>query len=1425
MAAFTPYVGFRPFHPGMADVAGIHGVALNQFPGMAAGKPEVAKQTGPTSNNKDKESVDPSVTIQTVRTQTLAAHNLNSKEPTEKDRIQKIEEWRNDVAKHTRISQVRDEISNTKGREPAQTSQDMGNKQRENNKEQKSSARGVSSQSRSKEGKKESKSGIGGKKGKGKESMDRDERVDSLGEASKLNETKKEKQMEQKREQEQSPHRYDWSLAQQHSNAPPLLTPSMYPMSINPNHFQHQMGGPFAVNVPGRPHAQPDIPGVFPYPIASRTPAFPNYGFGSAYRANISQHQHPPEQIPASSKSVGSAIKDSTVKLFDNADAHLQSKRSNDSVKKEVSSPATSGVQRTSELTEASSRAALVPGQRHYKLVKGPGAASPGGQSGKGKQGETKRVGKGRKPKVKEDKTLSDEVSSTNLKSSSPLLDVATSVSQVTRTVSDSTVNSIDCGQDKLGSRGDSFRRRKAKADPNSEKSTEKRIKVEAEDHQETNKRGGICMEKQVLGSFKSPPHMYLPSQSLSDEHRLMHRMPFVTSAAQAHLYGQIGLAQESAIMPPLGQMEHAQLYRGMFKTPDMQTTIPPLVAISRSKGSVNDMPKQMDGTDFSNLPVSKPLNAPQRPTTLPFVSEEIKSLPGGELLETQTPEEIEARAREFDQHEALRTLASPVRSRHPGSFSVEVPNFPKPSLSSVGGRKIEGSSLQSEHSAFSAKGTKKRAVPKADHHSGKSEAKKVSEIREGESEPSGKRTLSEAKDTSSRSKQHSECVSKGRGPPLCFPSFGSSASTASTALSSSPIRAKKSKPPVENSVSLNPSNSDHASSPVKSKHTGVDVNTSDLMQQFEKLGVSPNRNTCKKGQMTSTASLEIHPAANAVDARSVVSSAAMPVSVVTPNLFVTKAQSMFQDAVQHHFVPPSPWPPLLYGSHSMPPQPPYPELMKQPYYPYAQQQLDLDRKQNDRRPQSVKTGSQQKSEQRTDQQLLSTGGICNESSLNVHSSSHKPIRSNELAVTVSSVPPLISKTSEKGENSSVTWKSSNSGWQHQNSRPEWQSIPSENLSVVNSVRSVKSEDNHDILSMERNAPKEAKQTARSREAPSNGEKQPAISKSSKSMQQHVSTDIQVMNVGQSGEGMLKASLQEKRELEKRLLQSFQESSQQQSLDGQGFYQSNLEQLVSVLPISSNFGVPNKFRDSNSIKELESEILMDKNSSQLMGSNSLFNPTMLNKLKQESPSRYSALADMLPVGSMSVAQTKELSQMLYDGHHWSEQKKIERSDAESSEDEMDDPAHLAELAACSVLNYSDTEQNVEDRLCDKHVNNGAMEYELYEKEELGLPNCGRVHCLLKGFDYYSLMKPYWTRDSNGVDRAISLGLYRQYKTEEGRRVFGNGKSGDMSMDVTTMMSKQEVEVRMSLAELQKQYKSHMVVLSKIRKKTRRHARK
>ena len=903
MATFTPYVGFRPFHPGMAEVAGIHGMALNQFPGMAAAKPEVAKQTGTTSNNKEKEPVDPSVTIQTVRTQTLAAHNLNSKEPTEKDRIRKIEEWRNDVAKHTRITQVGDEIPGTKGREPTQTSQDIANKQREN-KEQKSAARGGSSQSRAKEGKKESKSGVSGKKGKGKESIDRDEQVDSVGEANKLKETKKEKQVEQKREQEQPPHRYDWPLAQQH-NAPPLLRPGMYPMPLNPNLFQHQIGGPFGINVMGRSHSQPDIPGVFPFPVVSRTPAFPNYAFG-AYPPNVPQHLHQPEQMPASSKSVGTASKESIAKLIDRAHTQLKSQTSNDGVKKEHSSPITSGVQVTSELTEASSRAALVPGQRHYKLVKGPGAASPGGPSGKGKQGETKRVGKGRKPKVKEEKTLSDEISSTGLKPSSPVFNVATtSVAQVTRTVSESTVNSMDYGQDKSGSR-DSFRGRKTKADPNSEKSSEKRVKTDADDHKEVN-QSGVSSERQAPLSFRSPPHMYGPLHSLPDE-QLMSRMPFGISVAHhAAMYGQMGLKQEASLMPPLGQVEHAQYYRGMFKALDIPITISPLAITARPKDKSNDVPNKTDGADRSSLPVSKPLNAPQRPTTLPFVSDEIKSLPGGELLERQTPEEIEARAREFDQHEALRTLASPVRSRHPGSFPPEVPSLPMSSIGSVNGRKIDGLSLQSEHSAFSAKGTKKRGcVTKPDHHSGKSDTKKppenVGPVSESGNSISVKVTLSDVqhdKDVNNKSKHHSECVLRNRDPHFRVPSFGSSASTPSTALSSSPGKLpKKSKPQVESS-GVNPSSSDHALSPVKGKHLGADVNTSDLMQQFEKLGVSQTRNSCRKTQAAATAALDVHPVANAIDARSVMSSATMPVSVVTPNLFVTSAPSMFQDAMQ----------------------------------------------------------------------------------------------------------------------------------------------------------------------------------------------------------------------------------------------------------------------------------------------------------------------------------------------------------------------------------------------------------------------------------------------------------------------------------------------------------------------------------------------
>ena len=50
----------------------------------------------------------------------------------------------------------------------------------------------------------------------------------------------------------------------------------------------------------------------------------------------------------------------------------------------------------------------------------------------------------------------------------------------------------------------------------------------------------------------------------------------------------------------------------------------------------------------------------PRRPTSL-FVSEDIRTLPGAEMLEQQTPEEIQERARQFDQDENLKALASPV--------------------------------------------------------------------------------------------------------------------------------------------------------------------------------------------------------------------------------------------------------------------------------------------------------------------------------------------------------------------------------------------------------------------------------------------------------------------------------------------------------------------------------------------------------------------------------------------------------------------------------------------------------------------------------------------------------------------------------------------------------------------------------------------
>lgn len=528
-------------------------------------------------------------------------------------------------------------------------------------------------------------------------------------------------------------------------------------------------------------------------------------------------------------------------------------------------------------------------------------------------------------------------------------------------------------------------------------------------------------------------------------------------------------------------------------------------------------------------------------------------------------------------------------------------------------------------------------------------------------------------------------------------------------------------------------------------------------------------------------------------------------------------------------------WPsvPFRYGLHDSTHQSLYSEWLKQHYHQYVQQQLELERKQIDRKPQSRKGEIQQKTEQRKELQAVPTSGEFSESS-NVCVTSQMPGRVSESSVMLSSVPAAVAgkqvqKKSVKGEIS----KRGPPEWRQKDSRQDWQLTGSFHSPVVKSERSGGAGNKLDVSSGERKHSVGSKESRRPVKLEGiSGDREKRTSKVKKSLepiQVHVSTDIEVMNVGQSGEGLLKASPQEKHDLETQLLIGHALSfSTQQPSDGCNMHHAGQsEPVVPVPSVAVKSEMYNNCRIVPSSGKVASVSLVDENSRRLGQGKNTFNPIALNVSKTETTGRHGcAVADELPLCSLPVVQTnRKLSQKTYNRQSWTDQRKLDRSDAESSGDELEYAAHLAELAACNVLTYSDTEPTVEDKLRRRLLSNESMEYEIYEWEELGQPvNGHRVRCLLTGLNYYSLMKPYLTSNTDSVDRAMSQGMYRQYKTEEGRQAFGDEKSGDLSMDVTTM-SKQEVKVRVSLAELQQQYKNHLSVLSKIRKKARRHARK
>ena len=916
----SPYVGFRAVVPGVPDVSGIPGMGTVQFPGMAAPKPDASEQSASGSNTKEKEANDPSVNIQTVRTQTLAAHNLNSKEPTEKDRIRKIEEWRNDVAKAILTPQLGEEISKSsqvKQRRRSSRDREYSSDQKESV-DVSSGAKGSLSQSNVKDGKKEGKSSALGKKGKGKgkAGIDKEDLVDNVAEVVKPEVKSDDKQMEMKREMERPYYRYDWQLPQSHCN--PSLFSNLYPMPFNPTVLQRV---PFGLS-PGRIPSQPDLPVHFPQPVTSVTPAFPHFA--------LSQYQppllHKVEQIPVGMKTVGSVTKDgATVSVSDGV--HRELPVTTESSKKQQTSTV-SGVHGISELTEASSRSTLVPGQRHYKLVKGTAPSSSSG--GKVKGGDNKqKVGKGRKSKVKEQKsTVSDNLLA-NARPSSPVSSMVTApVAQATSVVAGSIIN-VEHGHNQLTQQG-LARGRKTKSSPKAEKSAEKRMKTDEVSEQEDGDKDECVMERPPPVTFplslRDPSYMYGfagPLRPLPDE-RLMAQMPFAQLAsAQAAMYGQMTVKQESSLVPPFSQIDRLRYHPGMFKHPEV-SSIPPLTVSAKVKDETVTTDVQSNETDCRSHSVAKQLSTPKRPNTLSFVSEEIRNLPGGKLLETQTPEEIEARAREFDRHEALRNLASPVKPRlPPGLVSTEISS---PRVSSLvpsevisplrnsevatDGKKADITLLQSEHSAFSAKSVKKRGpTTRNDNQTGNVHVKVEIVSRAGESGHvmPGKASISDHQQDKDIDKDRchgGDDMKVHRFHQFHASSSGSlSASTASTAVSSPTKLRKKSKQQSETRAVTKQSSAESTLSPVKGKKLTIDVNTSDLMQQFEKLGVGQIRTTGSfmATQTVSTAGMDVHPGmiTSSKDMRQMPSAVIKPVSHVSPNLVVTAAQSMLQYVAQ----------------------------------------------------------------------------------------------------------------------------------------------------------------------------------------------------------------------------------------------------------------------------------------------------------------------------------------------------------------------------------------------------------------------------------------------------------------------------------------------------------------------------------------------
>ncbi|XP_065829758.1 trinucleotide repeat-containing gene 18 protein-like isoform X2 [Oscarella lobularis] len=190
--------------------------------------------------------------------------------------------------------------------------------------------------------------------------------------------------------------------------------------------------------------------------------------------------------------------------------------------------------------------------------------------------------------------------------------------------------------------------------------------------------------------------------------------------------------------------------------------------------------------------------------------------------------------------------------------------------------------------------------------------------------------------------------------------------------------------------------------------------------------------------------------------------------------------------------------------------------------------------------------------------------------------------------------------------------------------------------------------------------------------------------------------------------------------------------------------------------------------------------------------------------------------------------------------------KSKRSDAETIDSDSETAAALSPSGPPSrsphwdVLCYSDDDddddENRKHHYLDAESCGSQQEYEIFLSDPFHKLKRQSVECLRTGFNYHSLMKKCEEDNAeiepraaaSAVERAIAQGRYRSYKSAHRpawATVVTSGSEGRGSNGGHQGMSAMEVQMRVFLAEVQRQYKSHVTAMNRLKRKARRRAKK